>query len=113
MQAALTGHLVLSTLHTNDAIGALSRMVDMGVEPYLLASALAGVVAQRLVRHVCPGCKTSYLAPPELAERHGWSQAEPIRLVQAAAAAPPATTRATRAASASTRCWSPTSRCSA
>ena len=80
VQAALTGHLVLSTLHTNDAIGALSRMVDMGVEPYLLASALAGVVAQRLLRHVCPGCKTSSLAPPELAQAHGWDQSEPIRL---------------------------------
>ena len=66
VQAALTGHLVLSTLHTNDAVGALSRMLDMGVEPYLLASALAGVLAQRLVRRVCDGCKTAYLAPAEL-----------------------------------------------
>ena len=82
VQAALTGHLVLSTLHTNDAIGALSRMVDMGVEPYLLASALAGVVAQRLVRHVCPSCKTTYLAPPELAAANGWQQTEAIRLVK-------------------------------
>ena len=82
VQAALTGHLVLSTLHTNDAIGALSRMVDMGVEPYLLASALAGVIAQRLVRHVCPSCKTTYLAPPELSATHGWSQTEPVRLVK-------------------------------
>jgi type IV pilus assembly protein PilB len=66
VQAALTGHLVLSTLHTNDAVGALSRMLDMGVEPYLLSSALAGVLAQRLVRKVCDGCKTTYLAPVEL-----------------------------------------------
>lgn len=72
VQAALTGHLVLSTLHTNDAVGALSRMMDMGVEPYLLSSALAGVVAQRLVRGVCPSCKTSYLPPPGLIEKHKW-----------------------------------------
>ena len=63
VQAALTGHLVLSTLHTNDAVGAVSRMLDMGVEPYLLASALVGVMAQRLVRTICDGCKTTYLAP--------------------------------------------------
>ncbi len=71
VQAALTGHLVLSTLHTNDAIGALSRMLDMWVEPYLLASALSGVLAQRLVRRVCDGCKTTYLAPPEMAAACG------------------------------------------
>ena len=82
VQASLTGHLVLTTLHTNDAIGALSRMIDMGVEPYLLASALAGVVAQRLVRQVCPSCKTSYLATPDLAATYGWDQGEPIRLVK-------------------------------
>jgi type IV pilus assembly protein PilB len=74
VQAALTGHLVLSTLHTNNAIGALSRMMDMGVEPYLLSSALAGVVAQRLVRGVCPDCKTSYLPPPELVARYQWPE---------------------------------------
>jgi type IV pilus assembly protein PilB len=66
VQAALTGHLVLSTLHTNDSIGAVTRMIDMGVEPYLLSSALIGVVAQRLVRSICPNCKTEYLASPEL-----------------------------------------------
>jgi len=71
VQAALTGHLVLSTLHTNDALGALTRMVDMGVEPYLLSSALAGVLAQRLVRQVCAGCKHTYLASPALAANHG------------------------------------------
>lgn len=74
VQAALTGHLVLSTLHTNDAVGALSRMTDMGVEPYLLSSALAGVVAQRLVRGVCPVCKTTYLPPPEFAHKHHWPE---------------------------------------
>jgi len=71
VQAALTGHLVLSTLHTNDALGALTRMVDMGVEPYLLSSALAGVLAQRLVRQVCQACKHTFLASPALVATHG------------------------------------------
>lgn len=57
IQAALTGHLVLSTLHTNNAIGAIPRLIDMGVAPYLLASALSGVVAQRLIRRLCPSCR--------------------------------------------------------
>jgi len=56
-QAALTGHLVLSTLHTNDAPGAVARFIDMDVEPYLISSSLIGVVAQRLVRIICPECK--------------------------------------------------------
>jgi len=60
VQAALTGHLVLATLHTNDAAGAIARLVDMEIEPYLLSSALNGVVAQRLVRTVCPNCATTY-----------------------------------------------------
>ena len=58
VQASLTGHLVLATLHTNDAASAVTRLVDMGVEPYLLASALVGVLAQRLVRRLCPHCKS-------------------------------------------------------
>jgi type IV pilus assembly protein PilB len=60
VQAALTGHLVLATLHTNDAPGAVARLVDMGMETYLLSSALNGVVAQRLARTICPGCVTKY-----------------------------------------------------
>jgi general secretion pathway protein E len=56
IQSALTGHLVLSTLHTNDAASAVTRLLDLGIEPYLLASSLIGVVAQRLVRRVCPAC---------------------------------------------------------
>lgn len=60
VQAALTGHLVFSTLHTNDSAGALARLVEMGVEPFLAASALVGVMAQRLVRTVCPHCRVSY-----------------------------------------------------
>jgi type IV pilus assembly protein PilB len=60
VQAALTGHLVLATLHTNDAAGTVSRLLDMGVESYLLSSALVGVIAQRLARTLCPHCQTSY-----------------------------------------------------
>lgn len=60
VQASLTGHLVLSTLHTNDAPSAITRLVDMGVEPYLLSSTIVGVLAQRLVRRICPDCKAPY-----------------------------------------------------
>jgi type IV pilus assembly protein PilB len=60
IRSALTGHLVFSTLHTNDAAGAVTRLIDMGVEPFLLASSLEGVLAQRLVRKICPACKTRY-----------------------------------------------------
>lgn len=62
VQAALTGHLVFSTLHTNSAAGAITRLLDMGIEPYLVASCLRGVVAQRLVRRVCPECHEKYEA---------------------------------------------------
>jgi general secretion pathway protein E len=67
IQASLTGHLVLSTLHTNDAPSAIVRLIDMGVEPFLVASSLMAVVAQRLVRVICPHCKVSY--SPSEAER--------------------------------------------
>jgi general secretion pathway protein E len=60
IQASLTGHLVFSTLHTNDATGALTRLVDMGVEPFLIASSLLAVLAQRLVRRICPDCKEPF-----------------------------------------------------
>ena len=58
VQASLTGHLVMSTVHTNTAIGAVTRLVDMGVEPFLIASSIVGVLSQRLVRTLCPVCKT-------------------------------------------------------
>lgn len=64
IQAALTGHLVFSTLHTNDAASAIPRLIDMGIEPYLLSSTIVGVAAQRLIRCVCPNCRERY-APPE------------------------------------------------
>ena len=60
VQSALTGHLVLSTLHTNDAPSAITRLFDLGIEPFLIASALEGVIAQRLVRKICPNCKEPY-----------------------------------------------------
>ena len=66
VQASLTGHLVLSTLHTNTAIGAVTRLQDMGVEPFLLSSSLIGVVAQRLVRTLCRHC-------------HDWQDADPMQ----------------------------------
>ena len=72
IQAALTGHLVLSTLHTNNAPGAFTRLVDMGVEPYLMASAFNGVVAQRLARTICPHCRTSYYPPESALIDAGW-----------------------------------------
>ena len=70
-EAALTGHLVLSTLHTNDAPGALTRMVDMGIEPFLISSSVIGVMAQRLVRQVCPKCKEQYQPPRDAVKRLG------------------------------------------
>ena len=60
IQASLTGHLVLSTIHTNDAAGAITRLVDMGVQPFLVASSLMALLAQRLVRRVCPECREAY-----------------------------------------------------
>lgn len=66
IQSALTGHLVFSTLHTNDAASAVTRLIDMGVEPFLLSSVLRAVVAQRLVRILCPHCKQSFTATPDM-----------------------------------------------
>ena len=63
MQAALTGHLVLSTLHTNDSSGAIPRLINMGVKPSVAAPALSLIMAQRLVRRLCPACKTAQLSP--------------------------------------------------
>jgi len=71
VQAALTGHLVLSTLHTNDAPEAITRLMDIGVEPYLISSSVIGVLAQRLVRTICPDCKTSYPTDPNVLSELG------------------------------------------
>ncbi len=64
IRAAITGHLVLSTLHTNDAPGSINRLIDMGIEPYLVSSAIVGIIAQRLVKKLCPQCKTKTLTTP-------------------------------------------------
>ncbi|WP_461395753.1 GspE/PulE family protein, partial [Deferrisoma sp.] len=69
--ASLTGHLVFSTLHTNDAAGAMTRLVEMGVEPFLVASSILAVLAQRLVRVLCPSCREPYEPPPEALEELG------------------------------------------
>lgn len=70
IRAALTGHLVFSTLHTNDAPGAVTRLIDMGMEPFLVASSVLGIVAQRLVRVICPDCKQQYVPEAESPEWH-------------------------------------------
>ncbi len=72
IEAALTGHLVLSTLHTNDAPSAVTRMVDMGVEPYLISATVIGVLAQRLARKICPKCREPYEVEPEDLARFGY-----------------------------------------
>jgi type IV pilus assembly protein PilB len=71
VKAALTGHLVLSTLHTNDAPGAIARMIDMGIEPFLVSSSLLMVCAQRLIRKICPHCKEVTQMPPDVTKRLG------------------------------------------
>ncbi len=71
VQSALTGHLVLSTVHTNDAASTVNRLLDMGVEDYLLTSTVVGILAQRLVRKLCPHCKEAYRALPEVVEQLG------------------------------------------
>ncbi len=76
IHASLTGHLVFSTLHTNDAAGAAVRLVNMGVEPFLLASSLIGVLAQRLVRKICPDCRQEQHVPKEVWKRIGLREGE-------------------------------------
>ncbi len=71
VQSALTGHMVFSTLHTNNAAGALTRLVEMGIEPFLAASSIVGILAQRLVRRICPHCKEAIDPPPELLDQLG------------------------------------------
>src|SRR5206468_10273569 len=68
VQAALTGHLVLSTLHTNDAPASITRLVNIGVEPYLISAAVNAVLAQRLIRKICQHCKEEFEPSPEMKE---------------------------------------------
>ncbi|MGB9711589.1 MAG: GspE/PulE family protein [Dissulfurimicrobium hydrothermale] len=71
VRAALTGHLVLSTLHANSAMGALARLGDLGITPFLLANSLVGIISQRLVRRLCPYCKEAYVPPSDILNRYG------------------------------------------
>jgi len=80
IQASLTGHLVLSSLHTNDSPSAITRLLEMGVEPYLISSALLGCQAQRLVRKICPDCKTSYFPSKAELRELGFDDDQNIRL---------------------------------
>jgi type IV pilus assembly protein PilB len=80
IQASLTGHLVLSTLHTNDSPSVITRLLEMGVEPYLLSSALIGSMAQRLVRTICQGCKADYYAPKTVLAELGLDPDKQVRL---------------------------------
>jgi general secretion pathway protein E len=109
VQASLTGHLVLATLHTNDAASAVTRLIDMGVEPFLLASTLRGVLAQRLVRRLCPACRSP--SPPATPTAPARPR-HPAQLWRAPAA-PPAAAPATPAAPASTSSSPPTTPSSA
>ncbi|MBI3185229.1 MAG: type II secretion system ATPase GspE [Myxococcales bacterium] len=80
IQASLTGHLVFSTVHTNDSAGAVTRLVDMGVEPFLVASSLTAILAQRLVRRVCPDCRQAYSPTDEELREVGLSKAKLLEL---------------------------------
>ncbi|OLQ81090.1 type II secretion system protein GspE [Photobacterium proteolyticum] len=84
VQASLTGHMVLSTLHTNTAVGAITRLRDMGIEPFLVSSSLLGVLAQRLVRTLCKSCREPYEADAEQKKLFGLSEFEPLTLYRAA-----------------------------
>ena len=72
IRAANTGHLLLSTLHTGDAPSALTRLIEMGIEPYLVASSVIGIISQRLVRKVCRSCIQGIELPPKAPERDFW-----------------------------------------
>ncbi|MCX7920410.1 MAG: ATPase, T2SS/T4P/T4SS family [Clostridia bacterium] len=82
VRAAITGHLVLSTLHTNDAPGAVLRLIDMGIEPFMVATSIVGVIAQRLVRRVCTNCVREYYANEEELELLGFKHGDKIKLYE-------------------------------
>ena len=81
VKAAITGHVVLSTIHTNDAVGAVGRLVDMGIEPYMVADSTVGVIAQRLVKKLCVHCKEKYV--PDEAEKEFLELKEDVELYRA------------------------------
>jgi len=82
IQASLTGHLVLSTLHTNDSASAVTRLLDMGLEPYLVTSSLTGVIAQRLIRNICPKCKTLFYPSTSIMEKYGWTEERRLQIAK-------------------------------
>jgi type IV pilus assembly protein PilB len=82
IQASLTGHLVLSTLHTNDSPSAITRLLEMGIESYLISSSLLACVAQRLVRTICSECRTSFYAPNGILGELGFDEDKKIRLLK-------------------------------
>ncbi len=84
VQAAMTGHLVFSTLHTNDALAALTRLADLKVEPYMVAATVEGVLAQRLVRRICAECREAYEPEPAIAELMRMEEREPTPAIQLA-----------------------------
>ena len=81
VKAAITGHVVLSTIHTNDAVGAVGRLVDMGIEPYMVADSTVGVIAQRLVKKLCVHCKEKYV--PDEAEKEFLEISDDVELYRA------------------------------
>lgn len=84
MRSAMTGHLVLTTIHTNDAIASIDRLLDIGVEPYLIAGAVRGIVSQRLVRKICPKCRQSYTPTDEEVELLGLPSGQPYTFYRGA-----------------------------
>ena len=103
IESALTGHLVLSTLHTNDAPTAITRLIEMGIEPFLVASAIDCVVAQRLARTLCPTCKKRTIVPAQVLRESGLKVRARPRAATSRSAAGAAAAWATRDGSASTR----------
>jgi type IV pilus assembly protein PilB len=82
IESALTGHLVLSTLHTNDAPSATIRLIDMGIEPFLISATVVGILAQRLGRKICSECKEAYEVPATDLHRFGFKPDDPDQMVQ-------------------------------
>ena len=107
IRAALTGHQVFSTLHTNDSTGAVTRLMDMGVEAFLISSSLEGVLAQRLVRRICPHCRRESAGRPELAGQDGgaWAAATLAGRVLSRQGARNAAAPVIADESASSNCW--------
>ena len=87
MRAAITGHLVLSTLHTNDAVSAIDRLSDIGIEPYMTSAALKGVISQRLVRKICPNCREAYTPDVDELKALGIENTEGVQFYRGAGCA--------------------------